>query len=132
MDSDTLGNEDETEIDLPDLHDERVVALSTIIGARTITFAKMRYVIVHPAVRVEVLHASGTTGLCDEALSRELEGNMCGRVARLCSGLATLLYHPDDTALALSQMPKVIRPQAMNKRALCCYCRIYWMTSMAL
>jgi hypothetical protein len=112
--SDTLGNEDETDIDLPDLDNERVVALSTIIGARTITFDKMRYAIVHPAVRVEVLHASGISCLCDEALSSELEGNMRGRVARLSSGLATMLYHTDDTALAISQMHKVIRPQAMN------------------
>ena len=74
--SDTLGNEDETEIDLPDLYNERVVALSTIIGARTITFDQMRYAIVHRAVRVEVLHASGTSGLCDEALRSELEGNL--------------------------------------------------------
>ncbi len=43
---------------------------------------------------------------------------MCGRVARLCSGLATLLYHPDDTALALSSMPPDFRPQAMEDKTM--------------
>ena len=47
---------------------------------------RMRYAIVHPAIRVEVLLSSGYSGLCMEPLSSELEGNMCGRVARLCSG----------------------------------------------
>jgi hypothetical protein len=116
--SDIVGNEDETEIVLPDSDNERVVALSTIIGARSITFDKMRYAIVHPAIRVEVLLSSGYSGLCMEPLSSELEGNMCGRVARLCSGLATLLYHPDDTALALSSMPPDFRPQAMEDKTM--------------
>ncbi len=110
--SDAIGNEDETIQDVPEILDSRVVALSTIIGARTITFATIRYVIVHPAVRAEVLHASGTTGLIDEALSNELEGNMSGRVARVSSGLATFLYHPNDTALDLSLMPRLIGPHA--------------------
>jgi hypothetical protein len=79
---------------------------------------RMRYAIVHPAIRVEVLLSSGYSGLCMEPLSSELEGNMCGRVARLCSGLATLLYHPDDTALALSSMPPDFRPQAMEDKTM--------------
>ncbi len=116
--SDLVGNEDETKIDLKDTENKGVVALSTIIGARSITFDTMRYAIVHPAIRAEVLLSSGTTGLCMEPLSSELEGNMCGRVARLCSGLATLLYHPDDTALALSSMPLDFRPQAMEDKTM--------------
>jgi hypothetical protein len=112
--SDAIGNEDETIQDVPEILNSRVVVLSTIIGARTITFATIRYVIVHPAVRAEVLHASGTTGLIDEALTPELEGNMSGRVARVSSGLATFLYHPNDTALDLSLMPRLLRPQPMD------------------
>jgi HrpA-like RNA helicase len=95
--SDVIDNEDEDEIALPDADGQRVVALATVIGARSITLDGMRYAILHPAVRDEVLHASGISRLVDEPLSRELEGNMCGRVARVSPGLATLLYETDDS-----------------------------------
>ena len=93
------GNEVEDKVQFPKANGHRVVALATTIGARTITLENMKYAILHPAMRDEVLHASGISRLVDEPLSSELEGNMCGRVARLSSGVATLLYEPDDTAL---------------------------------
>ena len=95
--SDAVGNEDEDEIDLPDADGgQRVVALATVIGARTIGFTGMKYAILHPAVRAEALHGSGISRLVDEPLSSELEGNMCGRVGRLSPGFATLLYETDE------------------------------------
>ena len=111
---DAVGNEVDVEIALPDADNQPDVALSTIIGARTITFESMRYTILHPADRVEVLHASGSLRLDDEPLSIELEGNMCGRVARQSAGLATLMYEKDGTALALSAMRSELRPPAIK------------------
>ena len=62
------------------------------------------------------LHASGVSRLLDEPLSRELEGNMSGRVARVSPGVATLLYDIDDTELALAALPKEIRPPARKSK----------------
>ncbi len=106
--SDVIGNEDEEEILVQDNDEQRVVYLSTVIGARAITL-DMRYAISHQASRAEALHSSGLSQLIDELLSKELEGTMCGRVARLCPGLAALLYGTDDTVLALAAMPKDVR-----------------------
>ena len=62
------------------------------------------------------MHESGVLRLLDEPLSRELEGHMSGRVARVCPGLATLLYDIDDTELALAALPKEIRLPARKKQ----------------
>ena len=63
--SDVVGNEDEDEIALPDADGQRVVALATIVGARTITLDSMRYAILHSAVRDEELRAAGISLLYD-------------------------------------------------------------------
>ncbi len=115
--SDVIGSEDEEGIVCQDSNEQRVVALSTVIGARAITL-DMRYAILHPANKAEALHSSGLSQLIYGALSKELECNECGRVARLCSDLATLLYETDDTVLALAALPKDVRLISRDNGAL--------------
>ena len=86
---------------LPDEQESNHVILSTIIGARSITYPNLRFVIIHPAMRTQAMGPSGLDGLVDVPVSAELRGNMQGRVGRNDSGLITYLFDFDDSLTAL-------------------------------
>ena len=114
--SDHIGCDEESELAaLDDGGGLPIVALSTLIAARSVTLESMKYVIIHPAVRASAMHASGISYLLDEPVSLELESNMAGRVARTCNGFATFLYDIDDTRIALSDIPR--QPRGTNSVA---------------
>ena len=96
-----MDNEDEE--DLADEVDGKngMDELSTIIGARTVTLNTVRYAVIHPAVRVSYMHYSGIIQLMETPITRELQKNQEGRIAREESGLATHLYDFDDSGLVL-------------------------------
>jgi hypothetical protein len=99
--SDTIGDEDEARLSLQIHGEKNPVILSTVIGARTITYPNLKHCIIHPACRSQSLHPSGIKRLLDELLPGELEGNMSGRVARVGSGMVTYMYNVDDSFRAL-------------------------------
>ena len=113
--SDVIDDTDEAMPEMLDVAGNRKVVLSTVIGARTVTLEDIRYVFVHPAIREEVLHASGIKKLVDVPVTKELEGNKCGRTARTNSGLATLLYETDDSEGGLKAL-RMMRPSAKKQR----------------
>ena len=76
--SDSVGDEDEDAADVSSVDNALPVILSTVIGARTLTYKNLRFCIIHPACRSESLHPSGIKRLQDEKVSEELEGNMAG------------------------------------------------------
>ncbi len=92
-------------MDFPEVADGlKICALATVIAAKSVTLNTMRYVIVHPAIRASVLSKSGILRIERERSSKELEGNMSGRVARVSQGLATFLYETDDSPLAVEEL----------------------------
>ena len=93
--SDVIGNENEDVIETPE-DDGRLVVLSTVIGARSITVDRLKYAILHPHVRSSSLHPTGISRIQDVLVSAELSGNMAGRVARASDGLVTFLKLDKD------------------------------------
>ena len=98
------GEEENVLYDESDPQGPLVVILSTVIGARTITYKSAKYVIIHPLTRKNCMSASGITRTEDVFIDDELEGNMAGRVGRVASGLCTFLYFKDDTKFALERL----------------------------
>ena len=98
-----IDHKDEDEIPDEVASKEKMVVLSTIIGSRTVTMSTVRYAIIHPAIRRSEMHDSGIMRLVDTPITRELEKNQEGRIARVRSGLATYLYNVDDTELVLDR-----------------------------
>ena len=99
--SDCIDHTDEEEIPNEVASGVKMVVLSTIIGSRTVTMGTVRYAIIHPAIRISQMHHSGIMKLVDTPITRELEKNQEGRIARVRSGLATYLYNVDDTELVV-------------------------------
>ncbi len=91
--SDVVGDVNEDKVQVSEMVGP-TVALSSVIGARSITLEGMKYVIIHPHVRTSSLHASGLSRIRDYLVSKELKGNMGGRAARDCDGLVTELSVP--------------------------------------
>ena len=98
--SDVIGTEDEDPIAKPEDENARVVVLSTIIGARSVTIPGLKYAILHPHVRSSSLHPTELSRILDVLLSDELAGNVAGRVARVCDGLVTFLELAQDPIAA--------------------------------
>ena len=65
---------------------------STNIALRSITYANLRYVIIHPAVRARALNISGLMDFEDVRTSAEFRENLQGRAARTSRGLASFLF----------------------------------------
>ena len=96
-----MDHEDEEDIaDEVNGTDGRVV-LSTIIGSRTVTLDTVRYVIIHPAVRTSRMHSSGMIQRVETPITTKLEENEADHIARVSSGLATLLHDVEDSCLVL-------------------------------
>jgi HrpA-like RNA helicase len=103
--SDCIGNDDEEQLArLDDGSGRPIVSLATTIAARTVTLENMKYAIIHPAVRVGAMHASGIWHLIEEPVGPELESNMAGRIARTSEGYVTYLYDVNDEKMALSHV----------------------------
>jgi len=102
--SDCIGCEEEEDVALgaEDLSPHAI--LSTIVGARSVTYYNLKYAIIHPAMRAEVLGPSGLSRMTDRPLSEELQGNMAGRVARTHPGVVTYLYDFDDSEVSLQSL----------------------------
>ena len=103
--SDVIGTEEEDPIAKPADKNARVVVLSSIIGARSVTIDGLKYAILHPHVRTSSLHPTGLSRILDVLLSGELAGNMAGRVARVCDGLVTFLELVQDP-IAAAAVPR--------------------------
>ena len=71
--SDCIDHKDEEEIPNEVASGVKMVVLSTIIGARTVTMGTVRYAIIHPAIRISQMHHSGIMKLVDTPITRELE-----------------------------------------------------------
>ena len=84
----TLGDANEDKCSVPELTG-RLVVLSTVIGARSITLPAMKYVFIPPYVRSSSLHPSGISRIRDFPVVPELHGNMGGLCARDSDGLVT-------------------------------------------
>ena len=78
-----------------------MVVLSTIIGSRTVTLDTVRYAIIHPAVRTSRMHSSGMIQRVETPITTKLEENEADHIARVSSGLATLLHDVEDSCLVL-------------------------------
>ena len=95
--SDAVGDVNEDKVAVSEVVGQ-VVALSSVIGARSITLEGMKYVIIHPHVRSSSLHPCGFSRFRDYLVSKELKGNMGGRAARESDGLVTELSVPHSAS----------------------------------
>ncbi len=96
--SEVVGDVNEDIVPMTPMEGQNTVVLSSVIGARSITLKRIKYVIIHPLVRTSSLHASGLTRIRDYLVSKELIGNMAGRGCRDCDGLVTELSVPSSAS----------------------------------
>ena len=100
--SDVIGTEEEEDVALGAERGSGHAILSSVVGARSVTFTDLQCAIIHPSMRAEVVGPSGLCQKTDQPVSDELQGNMAGRVARTHPGLVTYLYDFDDTETGLA------------------------------
>ena len=70
-------------------------------GRVTVTLDTVRYVIIHPAVRTSRMHSSGMIQRVDTPITTKLKEDEADHIARVSSGLATLLHDVEDSCLVL-------------------------------
>ena len=112
--SDTIGD-DESEQDAKEDFEGTIVFLSTEICARSVTFADLGYVFVHPLCKTSVLHSSGCSELVYEKISADLERNEEGRGGRTRNTCVTYLYNVDDSAHALRSVEDCVSVEGSSR-----------------
>ena len=112
--SDTIGD-DESEQDTKEDFEGIIVFLSTEICARSVTFANLGYVFVHPWCKTSVLHSSGCSELVYEKISADLERNEEGRGGRTRPTCVTYLYNVDDSDHALRSVEDCVSVEGSNR-----------------
>ena len=98
--SNVIGQDDQDENFLTAAISSNYVILSTAVRARSMPFPNVKYVIIHPYTRTQVMGVAGLHHYLDVPVSAGLRENMQGRAGRTMRGLATFLFDFDDSSAA--------------------------------
>ena len=81
--------QDEEDVAGEDDEKHEVVALSTAIGARSVTLDTVRHVFIHAGIRASCIHSSGNMQRLKTSIAPERDTNQAGRIGRASCGLGT-------------------------------------------